>query len=48
VTFRSVLSAAVSVTAEQGSRTFTVSSESLPVELRDGLLNAWATLEAMP
>ena len=42
------LSAAVTVNAAAGSRTFSVSSESLPIELRDGLLNAWAQLEAMP
>jgi hypothetical protein len=39
--FRSVLSAAVSVNAALGSRTFVQSSESLPTQLRDGLLTAW-------
>lgn len=42
--FRQVLSAAVSVTAPLGSRTFVASSESLPTSLRDGLLAAWASL----
>jgi len=36
---------AVSVTAPLGSRTFVVSSESLPSELRDGLLATWTTLD---
>ena len=40
-TFRSVLSAAVSVSATLGERTFSISSESLPIELRDGLIAAW-------
>jgi hypothetical protein len=44
VEFRSVLSAAVSVTAPQGARTFVQSSESLPTQLRDGLLAAWGNL----
>jgi hypothetical protein len=34
----------VSVTAPLGSRTFVVSSESLPSELRDGLVQAWEAL----
>jgi hypothetical protein len=42
--FRPTISAAVSVTAPLGSRTFVVSSESLPDELRDGLLTAWDEL----
>jgi hypothetical protein len=42
--FRQVLSAAVSVTAPLGARTFVVSSESLPTQLRDGLLTAWQSL----
>jgi hypothetical protein len=42
--FRSSISAAVSVTAPLGSRTFVVSSESLPSELRDGLVAAWGAL----
>jgi hypothetical protein len=41
---RPTISAAVSVTAPLGSRTFVVSSESLPETLRDGLLTAWAEL----
>jgi hypothetical protein len=44
--FRPTISAAVSVTAPMGSRTFVVSSESLPSELRDGLVAAWGALEA--
>jgi hypothetical protein len=44
--FRSTISAAVSVTAPLGSRTFVVSSESLPSELRDGLVAAWASLNS--
>jgi hypothetical protein len=42
--FRQALSAAVSVTAPLGARTFVVSSESLPTQLRDGLLTAWQSL----
>ena len=45
--FRPVLSAAVSVTAPLGARTFVASSESLPTQLRDGLLTAWAGLFAV-
>lgn len=45
---RPKLSAAVTAHAEQGSRSVVYSSEALPAELRDGLLAAWATLEAMP
>jgi hypothetical protein len=45
--FRSVLSAAASVNAALGSRTFVQSSESLPTQLRDGLLTAWAGLFAV-
>ena len=44
VEFRSVLSAAVSVNAPLGARTFVQSSESLPTQLRDGLLAAWGNL----
>jgi hypothetical protein len=44
--FRLTISAAVSVTAPLGSRTFVVSSEVLPSELRDGLVAAWAALSA--
>jgi len=45
---RSKLSAAVTAHAEQGSRSVVFSSESLPTELRDGLLAAWAAIDAMP
>ena len=48
VTFRDLLSAAVSVSAPQGSRTFTLSSEALPPELRDGLLAAWSFMDSLP
>jgi hypothetical protein len=44
--FRPTISAAVSVTAPLGSRTFVVSSEVLPSELRDGLVAAWEALSA--
>ena len=44
--FRPTISAAVSVTAPLGSRTFVVSSERLPTELRDGLLATWVALSA--
>ena len=46
--FRQVLSAAVSVTAPLGARTFVQSSESLPTQLRDGLLTAWQSLSEPP
>lgn len=46
--FRPTLSAAVSVTAPLGSRTFVRSSEALPPELRDGLLAAWTSLNSEP
>jgi thiamine monophosphate kinase len=42
--FRPTISAAVSVTAPLGSRTFVVSSESLPEDLRDGLLQNFEAL----
>jgi hypothetical protein len=45
IAFRPTLSAAVSVTAPLGSRTFVVCSESLPNELRDGLLQTWEALQ---
>ena len=45
---RAMLSAAVTAHAEQGSRSVVFSSEALPTELRDGLLSAWAAIEAMP
>jgi hypothetical protein len=48
IAFRPRLSAAVSVNAPLGSRTFAVSSEALPDELRDGLLAAWEAVEALP
>jgi phytoene/squalene synthetase len=46
--FRPTISAAVSVTAPLGSRTFVVSSEVLPEELRDGLVAAWGVLASNP
>ena len=42
--YRPVITAAVSVHAPQGSRTFTMPSELLPAALRDGLLAAWEGL----
>ena len=45
---RAKLSAAVTAHAAQGSRSVVYSSEALPTELRDGLLSAWAEIEAMP
>ena len=45
---RPKLSAAVTAHAEQGSRSVVYSSESLPTELRDGLLAAWVAIDAMP
>ena len=45
---RAKLSAAVTAHAPQGSRSVVYSSESLPTELRDGLLAAWAAIEGMP
>jgi hypothetical protein len=44
---RAKLSAAVTAHAEAGSRSVVFSSESLPVELRDGLLAAWAQVESI-
>jgi hypothetical protein len=44
--YRPTISAAVSVAAPLGSRTFVVSSESLPTQLRDGLIAAWVALSA--
>ena len=44
-TTRNTLNAAVSVTAEQGERTISLSSESLPADLRDSLLSTWASLD---
>jgi hypothetical protein len=43
--YRTVINAAVSVTAAQGQRTFSVSSEALPSDLRDGLIAAWKYLD---
>jgi hypothetical protein len=45
---RAKLSAAVTAHAAAGSRSVVYSSESLPTELRDGLIAAWSALEAMP
>ena len=45
---RAKLSAAVTAHAPQGSRSVVFSSESLPAELRDGLLSAWAAIEGLP
>ena len=45
---RAKLSAAVTAHAPQGSRSVVFSSESLPTELRDGLLAAWTAIEGMP
>jgi hypothetical protein len=42
--YRAVLSAAISVVAPLGGRTFIVSSESLPEDLRDGLLQNFEAL----
>jgi hypothetical protein len=47
-TTRSTLIAAVSVTAPLGQRTFSVNSETLPADLRDGLLGAWDYLSNLP
>jgi hypothetical protein len=44
--FRKTISAAVSVTAPLGSRTFVMSSESLPSELRDGLIVMWSQIQS--
>jgi hypothetical protein len=44
--YRPTISAAVSVTAPLGSRTFVACSESLPTKLRDGLVAAWVALSA--
>jgi len=47
-TTRQTINAAVSVTAPQGQRTFSISSESLPSDLCDGLLAAWEAISAAP
>jgi hypothetical protein len=44
---RAKLSAAVTAHAAAGSRSVVFSSESLPTELRDGLLSAWAQIESI-
>jgi len=44
---RAKLSAAVTAHAAAGSRSVVYSSESLPTELRDGLLAAWAAIESI-
>ena len=44
---RAKLSAAVTAHAPQGSRSVVFSSESLPTELRDGLLAAWSVIESI-
>ena len=44
---RAKLSAAITAHAEAGSRSVVFSSESLPTELRDGLLAAWQTVESI-
>jgi hypothetical protein len=46
-TFRQSLNAAVSVTAQEGQRTFAISSETLPAELRDGLISAWEYISSL-
>ena len=45
---RPKLSAAVTANAAQGSRSVVFSSESLPTQLRDGLLTAWQSLSEPP
>ena len=45
---RAKLSAAVTAHAAAGSRSVVFSSESLPNELRDGLLAAWTAIEGLP
>jgi len=44
---RAKLSAAITAHAEAGSRSVVFSSESLPAELRDGLLAAWQQVESI-
>lgn len=46
--YRPKLSAAVTAHAAAGSRSVVFSSEALPADLRDGLLAAWAQVEALP
>ena len=47
ISTRPKLSAAVTANAPQGSRSVVFSSESLPTELRDGLLAAWSAIESI-
>lgn len=47
ISTRPKLSAAVTANAPQGSRSVVFSSESLPIELRDGLLAAWSAIESI-
>jgi thiamine monophosphate kinase len=42
--YRPVITAAVSVSSTLGLRTFIVSSETLPQDLRDGLLASWKSI----
>jgi hypothetical protein len=46
--YRNTVTATVSVIAPQGQRTFSVSSEALPADLRDGLLAAWDQISVLP
>jgi hypothetical protein len=46
--FRPVINAAVSVVAAQGKKTFPISSESLPDDLRDALVAAWQEITQRP
>lgn len=46
-TFRQALNAAVSVTAQEGQRTFAISSEAIPNDLRDGLIAAWEYISGL-
>ena len=45
--FQQTLNAAVSVTAQEGQRTFAISSETLPNDLRDGLIAAWEYISSL-
>lgn len=47
ISTRAKLSASVTAHAPQGSRSVVFSSESLPTELRDGLLAAWSAIESI-
>lgn len=46
--YRPRLNAAITVDHPVGSRTFALSSEELPAELRDGLLASWDLVAAIP